>query len=493
MVFFQNARNILITGGQFINVEHNVEYQGLNGLQILSQNITHGATHDSAERYPPPKCYPNTRRAIVNNILQWTRSTLQETDESRLFWMNGPAGVGKTAIAQTVCELLQESDQSSGSFFFSRTVPGRNDPKSLFSTIAYQLAIAVPDTFGQAIEEKIKAGPSILEKNMKLQLEKLVIEPLRLLDPTMSPLVIVIDGLDECQGETSQGEIVRLLGSLSRHGNLPIKIILTSRPEPWICHEFEDPLLSTHTRLFLEQTSETDEDIRTFLRSGFSDICGSPDHRSTMADMPKPWPADSAVEDLVERASGQFIYPSTVLKFVGDPFKLPADQLNLILSTARASNNTSTCNPFADLDQLYIQILSTSPDKQQTLDVLGAILTLMDVQYEEFFEGYVKQLLDLPPEKALRSVRSLADVSQDGHVKFFHKSFPDFLLDASRSDGYFIDINVMHNRMAVACLKLIRRRHWQHTNGATAAAAVGSSFLGCPLDAISNVPPEPTW
>ncbi|KAF8970583.1 hypothetical protein BDZ97DRAFT_1914481 [Flammula alnicola] len=459
--FFRNARNIQIIDSQF-NVAHN---EGLTGLQILFQNIIHGATHDAAERYPPPKCHPNTRKAIVNNIIEWTHRSL-EINESQMFWLNGPAGVGKTAIAQTVCERLQESHRPSGSFFFSRTVAMRSDPKSLFSTIAYQLAIAMPATFGKAIEEKIKGDPSILKKNMTLQLEKLIIEPIQLLDFATSPPVIVIDGLDECQGETTQGEIVRLLGSLSQHGDLPIKVILTSRPEPWICHEFDAGLFLPHTRrLFLEQTSETDEDIRTFLRSGFSDVCSSPDHRSAMEDISKPWPADSVVDELVDKASGQFIYASTLLKFVGDPFKCPPDQLDLVLAAASTSKNNST-NPFADLDRLYIEILSTSPDKQQTLDVLGAVLALMDVKFEwwQLFVGYMKQLLDLQPEKALRSIRSLTDISEDGRVKFFHKSFPDFLLDASRSDSYFIDINVMHSRMAVACLKSIRLRYTTETD-----------------------------
>ncbi|KAF8970575.1 hypothetical protein BDZ97DRAFT_1914472 [Flammula alnicola] len=105
----------------------------------------------------------------------------------------------------------------------------RNDPKSLFSTVAYQLAIALPATFGRTIEEKIKGDPSILKKNMTLQLEKLIIEPIQLLDSATSPPVIVIDGLDECQGETTQDEIVRLLGSLSQHGNRPVKVTPFSR------------------------------------------------------------------------------------------------------------------------------------------------------------------------------------------------------------------------------------------------------------------------
>ncbi|KAF8953454.1 hypothetical protein BDZ97DRAFT_598726, partial [Flammula alnicola] len=336
---------------------------------------------------------------------------------------------------------------------------------SLFSTIAYQLAIAIPGTFGQAIEEKVKADPSILKKHIKLQLEGLIIEPLRLIDSATRPIVIVIDGLDECLGETTQGEIVRLLGTLSQHGNLPIKIVLTSRPEPWIRHEFDTQLLLPHTRrMFLEQTSETDEDIRAFLRSGFSDICDSPDHQQTMANVPKPWPSPSIVDAFVARASGQFIYASTVLKFVGDPSYQPIAQLDLVLSTASASKIGNSTNPLATLDRLYIQILSTSPDKQQTLDVLCTVIALTEafddfnsqMYYSTNLCQFVEELLRLQPEKALRTIRSLVDISKDGDVKFFHKSFPDFLLDASRSGDFLIDINAMHSRIALSCLKMIR-------------------------------------
>ncbi|KAF8955807.1 hypothetical protein BDZ97DRAFT_250706 [Flammula alnicola] len=456
MAYFEDPRDVYISGGTF-----NGRFDtGLTGLQILFQNITHGATHDSAERHPPPKCHPNTRKAIVNSIVQWTHRPLG-TDESRIFWMNGPAGVGKTAIAQTVCERLLESGQLGGSFFFSRMVAGRNDPRSLFSTISYQLATAIPDTFGRAIEEKIKADPSILKKNMKLQLEALIIEPLRLLDFATRPVVIVIDGLDECLGETTQAEIVRLLGSISQHGNLPIKIVLTSRPEPWIRNEFEDLMPSRQIRqMFLKQTSETDEDIRTFLQSRFSEICSSREHRLAMASVSQPWPADSEVDELVERASGQFIYASTVLKFVSEPSNQPTVQLNLVLSVARASKIGNSTNPLAALDQLYLQILSSSPDKLQTLDVLGAVIAVNDFNslpcYLTDPYQFMEELLGLQTKKALRTILSLVDVSKNGKVKFFHKSLPDFLLDASRSGNYFVDMNAIHSRLALACLKTIR-------------------------------------
>ncbi|KAJ3561317.1 hypothetical protein NP233_g10268 [Leucocoprinus birnbaumii] len=53
-------------------------------------------------------------------------------------WMEGSAGVGKSAVAQTWSEELEE--KFSAGFFFSRA-NGWNQPTRFFPTLAYQLAI----------------------------------------------------------------------------------------------------------------------------------------------------------------------------------------------------------------------------------------------------------------------------------------------------------------------------------------------------------------
>ena len=107
--------------------------------------VSHGAIHDSSERYPPPNCHPDTRKAVRQIILDWIRS---ESSASSFFWLYGPAGAGKTAILQAIAEFLCSSSKSDqnfgGSFFFSRGKKGRDQGHYLFSTIAYQLALNVP-------------------------------------------------------------------------------------------------------------------------------------------------------------------------------------------------------------------------------------------------------------------------------------------------------------------------------------------------------------
>ena len=98
--------------------------------------VSLGAIHDSAERYPPPNCHPDTRKAVRQIILDWIDD---KSSESSVFWLYGPAGTGKTAILQAIAEYLCGPSRSGrnygGSFFFSRGKKGRDQGYSLYEVL----------------------------------------------------------------------------------------------------------------------------------------------------------------------------------------------------------------------------------------------------------------------------------------------------------------------------------------------------------------------
>ena len=283
-----------------------------------------------------------------------------------------------------------------------------------------------------------------------------------------------------------QCNVLRLLGSVFQRPSVGgcdrICFIVTSRPEPWIHDEFTIKPLSCITRqIFLGQTTEANDDIRTFFRLGFTEIHDSPKHRLMMSNVPKPWPSYSVLDKLVDKASGQFIYPATVLKFVGDPNFRPTDRLDIITSMPAISPTALAQKPLATLDQLYSQILSMSSDKQRTLDILSALIAmqaptthvgLLTIRVELL--RIAERLLGLHPgggSQALRMIHSLvhtgrslmSDVVDDNlslpenpyrHevVRFHHKSFIDYMLDPSRSLEYYVDSEEMNTRLTLACI-----------------------------------------
>ena len=452
------------------------------GLQILHRWVSDGAAHDSAQH--APVCHPDTRKTIIGEIMSWIED-LSRT--SSVLWFNGPAGSGKTAIAQSLCKRCAAVQWLAGSFFFSRYAPGRSNAEFLFPTISFGLSLAIPEV-GKIINEVVANDPSIPSKALEIQLQKLILEPLQQVSvESKRPIVIIIDGLDECEGEDVQSDILRLLGSVfqhpSVHGCHRICFIVVSRPEPWIRDEFTIEPLSRITRqIFLGQTSEANEDIRTFLRLGFTEIHDSLKHHPTMSNVAKPWPSYHVLDDLVDKASGQFIYAATVLKFVGDPNYRPTDRLDIIVSIPVISPSALTTKPLDALDQLYSQILSTSSDKQRTLDILSALIAMLE-GYSSLFSFHrellrvTEKLLDLQPGdgvQGLRMIHSLVHISgrslmsdvaddnlsstyvcethDDDDIRFHHKSFIDYLLDPSRSLECRVDMEEMNTRLALACI-----------------------------------------
>jgi KAP-like P-loop domain-containing protein len=99
---------------------------------------------------------------------------------------------------------------------FLRYTPasGQRNAEFLFPTIAFGLSSAIPKV-GKIIDEVVANDPSIPTKELEIQLQKLVLEPLQQLSEESKELiVIIIDGLDKCENEEVQSNIIQLLGSV---------------------------------------------------------------------------------------------------------------------------------------------------------------------------------------------------------------------------------------------------------------------------------------
>ena len=83
-------------------------------------------------------------------------------------------------------------------------------------------------------------------------------------------------------------------------------------------------------------------------------------------------PSDTDINHLVSKASGQFIYASTV-------DYSPSEQLDIVLKLRPASPPS----PYAQLDKPYIQILSQQPDVRSLRDISVIIIALGDPSFCE--------------------------------------------------------------------------------------------------------------
>ncbi|KAF9067178.1 hypothetical protein BDP27DRAFT_1226351, partial [Rhodocollybia butyracea] len=213
--------------------------------------------HDSADSFPQPRCHPETLTKMLKDLQEWS---LETDPTSRIMWLFGPAGAGKSAIMRTLSNQLQSDGRLGGCFFFKRSHQTRGNAKVLFVTIAYQLALDIPWLRGP-ISQVVKHNPSILARSIKIQLQKLISEPCHM-HPNENPITILIDGLDECEGQDVHLEILRAIRYSFTEHSLPLRFIIASRPEAHIHEMFESPVYRGVYRPF--NVEQSFEDIRTY-------------------------------------------------------------------------------------------------------------------------------------------------------------------------------------------------------------------------------------
>ena len=418
------------------------------------------AIHDSSECYPPPRCHPETRTLVRTLIICW----IQDPNPTCfILWLYGPAGAGKSAILQSIAEECYSLEgRFAGSFFFSRGKPGRNEGHFLFSTIAYQLAINLP-YLRIHIDSAVQTDPSLYTKSMMVQMRSLIINSFRKLSSGIGHTpTVIIDGLDECDSHDTQKLILEIIYEAVAIEKIPLRFLIASRPEAHIREAFDQPTLRSITkRVVLDDSFGPNQDIERYLRDGFESIYNQ--NSTLMKQVVRPWPGTGDLDLLVQKASGQFIYASTVLKFVGAESCIPNDRLDIVLKLPPLNGTL-----FSDLDQLYSQILSTCRIPEKLISVLGTILALHCPQPPAVIEdllgmrvGEVSHVLrrlhslirfpHIPDENYRKSGR----FGGDNGIRLLHASFEDYLIDRRRSGYFFIDTNKFRAQITKAGFQLM--------------------------------------
>ncbi|KAJ6496324.1 hypothetical protein C8R45DRAFT_985607 [Mycena sanguinolenta] len=436
-----------INGGTFVS--HGARREGERGIDLLHSAVALAALHDSGDSFPQPKCHPDTRTEILRSLHEWS---LETDPASAILWLYGPAGAGKSAIMQTFARELQIAGRLGGSFFFKRGHATRGNAKALFTTIAYQLALGVP-WLKAPISRIVEDDSSILARSLEKQVQKLICEPSQLhtADGTENPVMIVIDGLDECEGQHVQEEILRAIRNSTSQYRIPLRFIIASRPEPHIRELFESPFYASCYCAF--NVEQSFEDVRKYLWDEFARIHS--EHR-TMATVPSPWPALDILEDLALKSSGHFIYASTVIKFIDDKNYRPTERLDVVLQNGTAGDLEEFNSPFDALDQLYMNILSSSPRQAQLLPLLCAIANF------DFYPEMLDQLLGLADGDArllLRGLHSVLCIPDEAAyyshpISSYHASFLDFLDDPKRAQNFYVGLDQQRINLARSLLRL---------------------------------------
>ncbi|KAF9260167.1 hypothetical protein L218DRAFT_873097, partial [Marasmius fiardii PR-910] len=327
---------------------------GNSGFLDLEKRVAFSALHDSEARYPQPNILPGTREEILKRLCSWC----EDSRGSRVCWVYGAAGAGKSAIAQALSEKYTQSGQLAASFFFSRNDATRDKLDPFIATITHQLAISTSlgPYISPLINHAISSKSGILAQKWEIQFQTLITEPSVRVDPrswSQLPQLVIIDGINECIRVASQERLLQTIQANT--STTPLKFLIFSCPEPHIAKIFHSAtFVPSPFYLSLGDYAETvQKDVEGYLRSEFDHIQRK--HRQALSSQPASWPGSTIIQQLLDKATGQFIYATAVIKYIdtGERPATPMQRLDIILQ-AKAVEFSS---PYPDLDILYSQTL----------------------------------------------------------------------------------------------------------------------------------------
>ncbi|RXW23120.1 hypothetical protein EST38_g2752 [Candolleomyces aberdarensis] len=464
--FFTDARDVSVNELKVINVSPPIG-DPLNGpIPDLVSQIAPGALHDSAERCDAPKCHPETRVAVQGEIYSWIIHGDSDPAQNmvKIKWVTGPAGTGKSAIMGSVADTCKKDGVPAVTFFFSASAsPDRRRKTAFIPTLAYQLAEHLPALKGP-VAQAIRDKPLLFTKNLRVQMEALILTPLRQVT-LKQPGVVLVDGVDECEVEQYVGshispraggsiertkdedqlEILEVLREASLDPAFPFRIVIASRPER-VFREFfknESYKSSFAPNLILDEKYNPNADIVLFLRAKFSEI-------RRRFNLSTSWPSPEILATLLDQASGQFIYAATVIRYIttarhGSPQTL----LDCVLNVKPTSAGTS---PFSHLDAFYTHILQSAANSTLAVKWLwilkgeipgwADIFTNLHSPPAAFLVNLLLQTDNGNAEYVLGDLHSLIDVppSDDLETPYrpYHKSLYDFLGSEDRCGPIYV-------------------------------------------------------
>ena len=343
-------------------------------------------------------------------------------------------------------------------------------------TLAYQLGFHSEEA-RREILSAITADPHIKEQGMALQAEQLLGIPLSAMTPAKdppysqahpspAPLVIFIDGLDECEGNPC-GAVESLLAVLiSVICRLPghVKLLISTRGE----HDTRimlDRIMFRHkierTMLFRHEVDRAIVrwDIRLYLSHSLSEV------RDRHPRIPETWPTGEILNTLVKLSGNLFVYAATVVRFVDDTKHSPVERLGQLLAFSKQAVSSDEESSSDSLDRLYLNILLSAADAEEegtsSIErirlILVGILFVQDELSARDLALLVGVDLDMAPSTFQHLSAVLTYTSNAAAVRVFHSSFSDFLSDHHRcSDArFYVSKMDCEGSLARLCLRLL--------------------------------------
>lgn len=338
-----------------------------------------------------------------------------DNSTSRMFWLKGSPGVGKSAFAAK----LAHQARSAVIGFFMCDFQGCKDPeesaREAICTLAFQIASRLPDYRLKLLYEyqldkdKVEMKGGRRPRTADELFEFLITEPLSRSGkiPESTRLCLVIDALDEAGCSDGGNALAELFAKHAERLPEWLGVLITSRPEPYL-----EQMLQT-----LSGTAVDGQNAQN--RQDLADWIG---HRLPAALQGEE--RQQVIEAVLEKSGGTFLYLSLVEKdktlSLADPKKLP-EKLDGIF---KRNFNRYFPDPekYGKRTEPFLRLMVAAPGP-------------LPAEMGRRILGWSKRELTL---NAIEPLGSLIQEREAGLVPF-HASMTDWLKDYRRSGPHCVE------------------------------------------------------
>jgi len=366
--------------------------------------------------------------------------------------------MGKSTISRTVAHEFNRQKRLGASFFFSKGGGDAGHAGMFFTTLAAQLARVVP-SLRQYICEAAKNRNDIASLSISEQWRQLVLSPLsNLHSESCQTYIIVVDALDECEDDKDVRIILQLLAEARSLTTVQLRIFLTSRPDVPIRHSIRAIPQAEHQDFVLHniQPAIINHDISLFLEHHL----GMMGREWTLGS---EWPGGEVLRQLVEHASGLFIWASTTCRFIRKGRRFARKRLDTILK----GSSSAVTAPEKHLDEIYLAVLKHSissdysdEEKEEACHILKHTVGSIVVLLSPLSTSSLSRLLRLSKEEVdqtLGDLHAILDIPEvpTYPIRLHHPSFRDFLLNQDRCGDFWVNEKEAHQMLATRCIQLM--------------------------------------
>ena len=180
------------------------------------------------------ECDPRAYKDVLSFL-----TTLLMSTSNNIIWLYGPPGCGKSTISLTLAENFNSTLRLGSYLYFSDE---SSSPSSVIATIAFKLA-CFDSTLGKIISDHVGRHHGGL--SVETRFKEYLLDPLtERAHAVNGPVIIILDGLDEC----GQSKSLLKLFSSGLFSKLPqnLRFLITSRWNTEIANSFPNFPNSIH-------------------------------------------------------------------------------------------------------------------------------------------------------------------------------------------------------------------------------------------------------